>query len=111
MNSQITLTTAASALLIGAVTAAFAQAIPSWNLGSHEWVCSQMCQEGKQGRPVRVEQNGKNFIFGVPEIGTTANGVFESGYTVQVTTWHNTAVFSPDLRTVTFSNGTVWARK
>jgi hypothetical protein len=60
-------------------------------------------------RPTPIAQDGRTFVF-TNEFGLTSNGEFQSGHTIRVTGWNLTAIVSPNLKQLTFSNGTVWTR-
>jgi hypothetical protein len=100
----------AVAASFGVCSAAFAQTVPSWNAGGQDWRCSQKCREGLAGRPTPIAQTGRDFIL-TNEAGQTASGIYEEGYKIRVPDWNATAIFSDDLKTLTFyPYGTVWAR-
>jgi hypothetical protein len=99
---------AVGALAAGSATSASAQSV---NL-TGAYRCVQLCRGGLVGNPAYITQNGPelNLLNEAGEASRAWPDWFAPATRIWVERYNFGAVYSPDLITIQFDNGTIWQR-
>lgn len=77
---------------------------------SGDWVCTQNCPAGGEGKRAKIIQNGLKLTI-TNEGGNTTEGKFENANTILAFDWGNLkAGINNDGKEINWSNGTIWVR-
>lgn len=101
------------ALAVGALAAVLATSASAQSVNlTGAYRCVQLCRGGLVGNPAYITQNGPelNLLNEAGEASRAWPDWFAPATRIWVERYNFGAVYSPDLITIQFDNGTIWQR-